>query len=109
MSPGLRLTFDVSDRTGVMVMHRWHYLASDTDAWVRGGYRDETGDSGDYVGQLLELRLRHQLVPGNVRLEAGLAHFFPGSFVETAPAASGDPGDGGSESTYVWAGFRIQL
>jgi hypothetical protein len=38
-------------------MHRAFWLASDTDAWVRGLRRDRTGGSGDFIGQETDTKL----------------------------------------------------
>jgi len=60
---------------------RGYWLASASDAWVRTGRRDPDGDSGRHLGRELDLRLRWQATE-NLLLDAGYAHFLPGSFVE---------------------------
>jgi hypothetical protein len=58
-----------------------YWLASDTDAWVIPRRRDPTGQSGDFVGQEFEARLRWQLDP-RIEVELGYSHFMPGDFVQ---------------------------
>ena len=67
-------------------MHRAFWLASDTDAWVRGLRRDHTGGSGSYVGQETDVRLVWQVCK-NFDIDIAYAHFFPGSFVENTGAS----------------------
>ena len=63
------------------VFYRWYWLASDTDAWVVPGLRDEAGGSGDFIGQELDLRVRYQ-IRRHLGLDAGCAYFMPGEFVD---------------------------
>ena len=72
-----------------MFAHRFYWLASDTDAWTTSGVRDASGNSGDYLGQQFEIRLRWDVVPKNLRLELGAAHLMVGDFIENAPNSSG--------------------
>lgn len=87
LSPGLRLNLKTSSATQLMVTNRLHYLASDKDAWTTSGLVDPTGDSGDYVGDLLEARVRWD-PHANLRVEVGAAHLFAGDFVDDAPNAT---------------------
>jgi len=64
---------------------RWVWLAEARDAWTTGNIRDITGASGTEVGQQLELRVRWDALPGNLRLETGMAHLFAGEFLRRAP------------------------
>ena len=61
------------------------YLASDTDAWVIAQRRDTTGQSGDFLGHVLDARARYWVVPDCLRLEIGTSALFGGEFVEDAP------------------------
>jgi hypothetical protein len=54
--------------------------------------RDATGKSGNYLGSQFEVRVRWDVLPGNLRLESGYAHLFDGEFIEDAPNSS-RPGD----------------
>ncbi len=77
MTPGSRWT--------AFVDYRAVWLASDRDEWVGTGVQDETGRSGSFVGQQVEMRVRWRPLPGNVLLEAGYAHLFAGEFIDEAP------------------------
>jgi len=70
-----------------MLTDRFHFLASDKDAWTTSGLFDPNGDAGDYIGNLAEVRLRWDATP-NLRLEVGAAQLFAGSFIDDAPNAT---------------------
>ena len=103
VSPGLRMRFQPFQETRVMLATRLHYLASDQDAFTTSGLSDPTGGSGRFLGQLAEIRIRHELVEGSVNLEFGLAHLFAGTFLEEAPGSDGE------DSTYVYATTVFKL
>ncbi len=71
ISPALRLSADLSPSVDILAIYRHFWLAQARDSWGRTGLRDITGESGDYLGQHLELRLRWDVVPGNVAMESG--------------------------------------
>lgn len=85
VSPGLRFVTKPASDWEVMLTHRFHYLASDRDAWSTSGLADQTGNSGSYIGMLSEFRVRHDIAPKSVRLEFGAAYLTAGSFIEDAP------------------------
>jgi len=85
-----------------MIAHRFHYLASDRDAWTTSGVVDPAGDSGSFIGHLFESRLRWDVLPKSLRFEIGFAHLFAGGFAEDAPNASSR-----GDSTYVYAGTSL--
>jgi hypothetical protein len=64
---------------------RWVWLAEARDAWTTGNIRDPRGMSGTHVGNQVELRLRWDALPGNLRVEGGMAHLFAGEFLRRAP------------------------
>jgi Alginate export len=72
ITPGIRLTATPWANVALMADYRHFWLAEDKDSWGRTGRRDVTGNSGDYIGQHLELRVRWSVVPGNVRIDSGL-------------------------------------
>jgi len=82
--------------------HRLLWLAEARDVWAGTGVRDAGGAAGTELGHQLELRVRWEFLPGNVRLEAGYVHFFNGSFLEHAPNATrqGDVNYSFSEFTF---------
>lgn len=79
----------------VYLNHRFNYLASDRDVWTTSGLVDPSGQSGDYIGQMIEARFQYDVVPRNWRLELGFGHLFTGGFVDEAPNATGQ-----GDSTY---------
>ncbi|HEX9646605.1 MAG TPA: alginate export family protein, partial [Alphaproteobacteria bacterium] len=89
-SPGLRLEVKPAPGVDGMLAGRSFWLASDRDTWTGAGVRDATGASGGFLGTQVEARLRWQVVPGNLQLEAGYAHLFAGSFADRAPNATGE-------------------
>ena len=70
-TPGIRVTGNLSSTVDLMFSYRHLWLAEARDTWGRTGRRDVTGESGSYLGQQLEGRLRWDVVPGNVRIETG--------------------------------------
>lgn len=88
-SPGLRFTAKPVKPLELMTTYRPYWLASDTDAWTTSGLRDPAGNSGSFVGHQLEARVRWDMLPGNVRVEAGGAYLFAGEFINNAPNATG--------------------
>ncbi|MBN2563921.1 MAG: alginate export family protein [Phycisphaerae bacterium] len=90
ISPKVRLDFRPLKKAQITASYGAHWLASDSDAWVIPGRRDPLGDSGDFVGQEIELRVRYQIDP-RVDLELGYLYFLPGPFVRnTGPADDGN-------------------
>jgi len=71
---------------------------------VGGGLADPTGSSGRYLGTQLEVRVRWDLLPKNVRLEGGFAHLFAGGFRHDAP---GSNGQGNASYGYVQATLQL--
>lgn len=87
MSPGLRVQVRPHERLRAFAAYRLFWLAEAKDAWTTTGIQDPTGDAGRFLGGQLELRIRVDVVDEHLRLEAGYAHLFSGSFVENAPTA----------------------
>ena len=96
-TPGFRFGIKPHARISSFLTVRAFWLAAKEDFWVPAGVRDPDGNSGSYVGSQIEMRVRLELIPKNVRLEAGYAHLFAGEFIDEAPA-SNDQGD----SDYVY-------
>jgi hypothetical protein len=86
INPSVRLSFAPAKKLKCELIHRAIWLASDTDAWVRGLRRDNTGGSGTYVGQETDVRLVWQVCK-NFDIDLAYAHFFPGSFVNASGAS----------------------
>jgi len=92
-TPGIRLKFKPSQNLTGFVAHRAHWLTESKDGWVGGGLRDKTAQSGNYIGQLLEMRLRWKIIPNHMTLETGWAHLFKGDFAENTPDSPSNNND----------------
>lgn len=79
------------------VFYRWFWLASDQDSFERGGLQDPTGESGDFIGQEVDLHLRVRL-SRRTEFDMGYSHFVPGNFVRNT-------GEAGSDSDF----FYVQM
>ncbi|MEZ5386586.1 MAG: alginate export family protein [Prosthecobacter sp.] len=86
ISPSARLSFQPAKPLKCELMYRLNWLASDTDAWTRGGRRDTTGRSGCFVGQEIDARLVWQ-VCDCFDIDLAYAHLFPGDFVQVTGLA----------------------
>ncbi len=104
LSPGLRLQFKPSQNISVFIAHRGYWLADKNDAWVAARVRDSSGNSGRFIGQQSEIRVRWDVVPKNIHAEAGAAYLFKEEFAEDAPNAT-DEGD--SNYLYTQISFSI--
>ena len=83
-SPGLRIAFKPRKKLNVLAALRGFWLASDDDAWTTSGLRNPAGFSDNYIGTQIETRVRWDVFPSNLRLEAGAAHIFAGDLLENA-------------------------
>jgi hypothetical protein len=101
-TPGLRLQLKPSANTTSFVAYRAYWLASDRDAWTTSRLRDTTGGTGKFVAQQVEIRVRWNVDPSNVRLEAGLAHLFAGEFIDDAPNSNRQ-----GDSTYLYTQLAL--
>lgn len=104
VTPGLRLQLKPSGTVTSFVSVRGFWLASDRDAWVGTGLRDVSGGSGSYLGSQIELRVRWDPLPGNLRLEGGVAHLFAGRFRDGAPQSNGQ-----GDATYAYAQATVRF
>lgn len=62
-------------------------LASDTDRWRVANLRDASGQSGDRIGTLAEVRGTYWLAPDRLQVETGAMVLFRGNFAPNAPNA----------------------
>jgi len=102
ITPGLRLQLKPSLKTTSFIAYRAYWLASDRDAWTTSGARDVTGGTGQFIGQQVEIRVRWNVIPNNVRLEAGVAHLFSGEFINEASNS-----DRQGDSTYAYSQIAL--
>jgi hypothetical protein len=103
-TPGFRVQIRPHARLSSFFAVRGFWLAADEDFWVPAGVIDPNGNSGSYVGSQVEMRVRFDVIPENVRLEAGYAHLFAGEFIDDAPT-SNDQGDSDYVYTQVLVSF----
>ena len=101
VNPSLYLMTRVIPTIRIETFYRLYWLASATDAWVVPGIRDPSGDSGRFIGQEFDLRVRHQ-VGRHLGLTLGYAWFVPGSFVRNAA-------DEANQSHFVYFQFLIRF
>ena len=87
-TPGVRVQLKPHARVTTFVAYRGYWLASDQDAWTTAGLRDPTGQANDFLGSQVEIRVRFDVLPGNVRWESGYAHLFGGDFIDEAPGSN---------------------
>jgi hypothetical protein len=104
VTPGLRLQWKPAGTLSGFVSVRGFWLASDRDAWVGTGLRDRSGGSGRYLGSQIELRVRWEALPGNLRLEGGVAHLFAGRFRDDAPLSNGQ-----GDATYAYTQATVRF
>jgi hypothetical protein len=89
INPALHLSVRPTKRLRVETFYRTYWLASKTDAFVRARIVDPTGDSGSFVGQEIDLRVRYRLSE-QIDFDVGYAYFLPGAFVKNATASTDD-------------------
>lgn len=80
-TPKARLELQPARDTKFDAGYSLYWLASDTDRWNNANLRDSSGQSGDFIGQEFDMRLRQKLMP-HVEATTGYAYFEPGEFTE---------------------------
>ncbi|MFQ5659397.1 MAG: alginate export family protein [Gammaproteobacteria bacterium] len=93
-TPGLRLKVKPGANLSTFLALRGFWLASDNDAWTTAQISNPAGFSDNYIATQIEARLRWQLFPKNVRIEAGVAHLFAGDLMDDA---------GKGDATYLYS------
>ena len=81
-TPGIRISFSPWERIASRVTLRGFWLADKDDIWTVAGIGNVPGRSATHIGTQIDSRLRFELVPGNIRLEAGAAYLFAGSLMD---------------------------
>ena len=66
------------------------WLAESRDAWVTARLQDPDGRSGDFIGHLVDGRVRYWALLNTLRLEAGGSALRKGRFARQAPGAPPD-------------------
>lgn len=88
-SPELRFVVKPTTTSEVMFAARGVWLAEARDAWTAARVQDPTGAAGRHVGEQVEFRVRHQVLPKSVMFEWGGAYLFAGRFQDDAPNGQG--------------------
>ena len=91
-APGFRIEVKPNKRWDGRFYYHAAHLASDTDAWVIARRRDPTGQSGDFIGHVLDARARYWVLPEKLRLELGASGLIYGEFAKNVPG--GPDGNG---------------
>ena len=100
-SPGWRVIFIPTPGWTLQFKQRFWYLATSHGAFAGSGLRDTTGESGNYLGHDVELRIQWK-ANENVELEAGYDHWFKGSYFDRLPASAGLPPGGNQDTDYFY-------
>lgn len=103
VTPGVRVHLKPASNVTAFAAVRTYWLASETDALTGAGIVDPVSDSGDHAGTTLEFRVRWNLVPKNVRLEAGYIHLFADEIFDTNSGTSNSNRQGDSDYFYAQA------
>jgi hypothetical protein len=86
ISTKILLDLRPTEKLRVFAAYGPYWLASDSDSWTAIGRHDPAGDSGDFLGQEIEVAARYEIDP-RIELELGYSHFMPGAFLgDTGPA-----------------------
>ncbi|HJN51053.1 MAG: alginate export family protein [Pseudomonadales bacterium] len=103
-TPGLRLHLKPSAAITTFITYRAYWLASDRDAWTTSHVQDPTGATDRFIAQQIEARLRWNVHPNNIRLEAGIARLFAGKFMDNAPNTNGQ-----GDATYFYSQVTLSF
>lgn len=79
INPAFELRVKPTSRTEVATIYRAFWLASDQDAWIRASRVAPEGNAGDFVGQSIDIVLRHEF-HRRLAIETGYGHFLPGAY-----------------------------
>jgi len=83
-TPGLRLKLKPGENISSFLSLRGFWMASDDDGWIVAGLVNAPGSSNTYIGTQIEARVRWEVLPKNIRIEAGAAHLFAGDMMDAA-------------------------
>jgi hypothetical protein len=87
VTAGLRYEAAPGKRLDLMACYRPMWLADRRDAFSTTGVRDANGRSGAFAGHQIDARLRHWLIPAQLRAEIDAVVLFKGRFLREAPNA----------------------
>lgn len=81
-APGFRFTLRPDAKWDAYIHYGYDRLATETGLFRIGKYRDETGQSGDFMGHNVDSRFRFWTPQKEWLYELGLSLFFPGEYVK---------------------------
>lgn len=87
VSPGLGLRMKPRPSFDLRFDYRPAWLASDRDFLPTAALRDRDGNSGSFIGQQLDARLRWVPASANLSVDITAAYQWKGEFLEDAPLA----------------------
>ena len=87
-APGGRIEIKPTSRWDARLSYKAAYLASATDTWVVARVRDTSGQSGRFIGHVIDARTRYWLLPDEVRVEVGVSGLVGGDLGNRAPNGS---------------------
>lgn len=92
-TPGIRVQAKPHKMVKGFVGYRVFWLDEAADGWTTsGGVNAGPGSDARFLGHQIEARVRIDIFPDNLRIEPGVAHFFPGTFLDESDTAN-DPTD----------------
>ena len=107
-SPGWRLILSPATGWKFQLKHRIWYLATARGTFGVSTIRDQTGNSGNFIGQDVEVRLQWAIT-SNLGFDAGYDHWFKGSYFDRLPASAGLPPGGSKDTDYFYVLTNIRF
>lgn len=91
-APGIRLEVKPNEMSDARLYYHAAFLSSETDVWTIAKLRDPTGQSGNFIGHVLDSRWRRWIKKDRLRLDIGASALLYGEFAQNVPG--GPSGDG---------------
>lgn len=107
-SPGWRLIVQPAPEWTVQIKQRFWYLAQSRAVFTGGLVQDPTGESGNYLGHDLQLRVQWA-VSQNLDFDAGYDHWFKGSYFDSPAIIAQMPAGGNKDTDYFYFQMRVRL
>ncbi len=85
-APSVRFEMVPTDKSTFRVTYSAAFLASETDAFIKGRQRDPQGKSGSFLGHVFDSRFTHDFLD-QWELELGSSLFIHGEFTRNNPQA----------------------
>lgn len=89
-APKVRLEFTPYNEVRIDMGYNAYWLDSETAPWARANLQDRKGQSGSFLGNEFDIRLRHHLNP-YVDWSMSYAQFIPGDFTRHQAKAENGP------------------